>query len=65
MGLVEVAEATKWTGEVVVVPDAGEVIVTPAKDAALSARAMVSNRRAFFTTCTPSELGFFVLEEGG
>jgi hypothetical protein len=61
MGLVELAEATKWTGDVVVDPEVGEVIVTPAKDAALRARVVISNRRAFFTACTPSELGWIVL----
>ncbi len=49
MGLVELAEATKWTGDVVVDPEVGEVIVTPAKEAALRARVVISTRRAFFT----------------
>src|SRR5947207_12127055 len=31
MGWVEVAEATKWVGELTVEPFAGELIVTPAK----------------------------------
>jgi len=64
MGLVEVAEATKWTGEVELDP-VGELIVTPAKDAVARARVIASSRIAFFTACTPSELGFVVLEEGG
>jgi hypothetical protein len=65
MGFAEVAEATKWTGEVAVVPDVGELTVTPAKDAVARARVVISNRTAFFTACTPSELGFVVLEERG
>jgi hypothetical protein len=48
-GFVEVAEATKWTGEVVVVPEVGELTVTPAKDAVARARVVISNRTAFFT----------------
>jgi hypothetical protein len=65
MGLVEVAEATKWTGEVVVVPDVGELTETPAKDAVARTRVMISNRTGFFTACTPSELGFVCSEERG
>jgi hypothetical protein len=61
MGLAELAEATKWTGEVVVDPEVGEEIVTPAKDAALRTRVVINNRRAFFTACTPSELGWVFL----
>jgi hypothetical protein len=64
-GLVDVAEATKWTGEVDVDPVVGELTVTPAKEAVARARVIISNRTAFFTACTPSELGFFLLEEGG
>jgi hypothetical protein len=61
MGWVEVAEATKWTGEVVVEPLVGELTVTPAKDAVARARVVISNLTAFFTTCTPSEVGCFFL----
>jgi hypothetical protein len=61
MGLAELAEATKWTGEVDVDPVVGELTVTPAKDAVAIARVIASNRIAFFTACTPSELGFVVL----
>ena len=63
--MAEVAEATKWTGEVDVDPVVGELTVTPAKDAVARARVIASNRIAFFTAFTPSELGFVVLEEGG
>jgi len=48
MGWVEVAEATKWTGDPAVDPVAGEVTVTPAKDAEAKARVVSSNRIAFF-----------------
>ena len=48
MGWVEVAEATKWTGDPAVDPLAGEVTVTPAKDAEAKARVVRSNRIAFF-----------------
>jgi len=65
MGLVEVAEATKWTGEVDVDPVVGELTVTPAKDAVARARVVISNRTAFFTACTPSEVGFIVLRSEG
>jgi hypothetical protein len=58
MGCVEVAEATKWTGDPEVDPVAGALIVTPAKDAEARIKVVSSNRIAFFTTCTPSELGF-------
>jgi hypothetical protein len=61
MGCVEVAEATKWTGDPEVDPVAGELTVTPAKDAEARDSVVSSNRIAFFTTCTPSELGFFCL----
>jgi hypothetical protein len=48
-GFVDVAEATKWTGDPDVDPGAGEVTVTPAKDAVARVRVVVSNRIAFFT----------------
>jgi hypothetical protein len=63
IGWVEVAEATKWTGDPAVDPAAGELTVTPAKDAAARLRVMINNRIAFFTTCTPSGLEFLSLEE--
>jgi hypothetical protein len=63
MGLEELAEATKWTGDAEVDPAMGELTVTPAKDAAPRVRAVISSRIAYFTACTPSELGFVLLEE--
>jgi hypothetical protein len=48
-GFVDVAEATKWTGDPDVDPDAGEVTVTPAKDAVARVRVVISNRIEFFT----------------
>jgi len=65
IGLVEVAEATKWTGDPDVDPGVGELTVTPAKEAVARIRVVINNRIAFFTTCTPSEVGFCLLEEGG
>jgi hypothetical protein len=65
MGWVEVAEATKWTGEPDVDPAEGELTVTPAKDAAPNIRVVNSNRIAVFTPCTPSELGFLCLRRRG
>jgi hypothetical protein len=53
MGFVEVAEATKWTGDPDVEPAVGELTVTPAKEAAVRIRVVISNRIAFFNTCTP------------
>lgn len=49
MGWVEVAEATKWTGDPDVAPVVGELTVTPAKDAAANVRVVNSNRITFFT----------------
>lgn len=63
IGWVEVAEATKWTGDPDVDAAVGELTVTPAKDAAASVRVVNSNRITFFTPCTPSEVGF-VCSEG-
>jgi hypothetical protein len=63
MGWAELAEATKWTGEPEVDPGAGELTVTPAKEAAPNSRVVNSNRMAVFTPFTPSELGFVCFEE--
>lgn len=49
IGFVELAEATKWTGDPEVDPAAGELTVTPAKDAAARVRMVISNRIAFLT----------------
>ena len=65
MGWVEVAEATKWTGDPDVDVAVGELTVTPAKDAAANDRVVNSNQVAVFTPCTPSELGFVVLRRRG
>jgi hypothetical protein len=46
---VDVAEATKWTGDPAVDPDAGEVTVTPANDAVARVKVAINNRIAFFT----------------
>jgi len=65
MGLADVAEATKWTGDPDVDPAAGELTVTPAKAAAARVMVVISNRIAFFTMRTPSELGCFALRSRG
>jgi hypothetical protein len=49
MGFADVAEATKWTGDPDVDPAAGELTVTPAKDAAARVSTVINNRIAFFT----------------
>jgi len=49
IGCVDVAEATKWTGDPAVDPAAGELTVTPAKDAVARVRVAINNRIAFFT----------------
>jgi hypothetical protein len=56
IGKADVAEATKWTGDPDVDPVAGELTVTPAKDAVASVRVVISIRIAFFNARTPSEL---------
>ena len=48
IGLVELAEATKWTGDPVVEPEVGELTVTPAKDAADKANRTTSRQMFFF-----------------
>ena len=57
IGFTDVAEATKWTGDPEVDPVAGELTVTPAKDAVARVKVAIINRIAFFTMRTPSELG--------
>jgi hypothetical protein len=52
-GFVDVAEATKWTGDPDVDPAAGELTVTPAKDAVARATVVSSTRIVFFTVRTP------------
>jgi hypothetical protein len=49
IGRVADAEAMKWTGDPVVDPGAGELIVTPANDAPARLRVILRNRIAFFT----------------
>jgi hypothetical protein len=49
MGLADVAEATKWTGDPAVDPAAGELTVTPAKDAVARVKVATIKRIAFFT----------------
>ena len=46
---VEVAEATKWTGDPTVEPVVGELTVTPANEIADNPRVIVSRRKACFT----------------
>jgi hypothetical protein len=48
IGLVELAEATKWLGDATVDPFAGEVTVTPANAATLMARAAIAVLIIFF-----------------
>jgi hypothetical protein len=49
MGRDDDAEATKWTGEPEVEPDAGELIVTPANEDAANIRVTITYRIAFCT----------------
>jgi hypothetical protein len=49
IGFADVAEATKWTGDPAVDPAAGELTVTPAKDAVARVKVAINNRIAFFT----------------
>lgn len=49
IGLVELAEATTWTGDPTVELFAGEVTVTPALEIAVNAKVISSSRTAFFT----------------
>ena len=65
IGCEDVAEATKWTGDPDVDPVAGELTVTPAKDAVARVRVMINIRKAFFTARTPPELRCFVLRSRG
>jgi hypothetical protein len=46
---VDVAEATKWTGDPAADPVAGELTVTPAKDAVARVKVAINNRIVFFT----------------
>ena len=46
IGLVDVAEATTWTGDPTVEPVAGDLIVTPANEAATSESVQQSRRTA-------------------
>ena len=60
IGCVELAEATKCTGEPVVAPLAGELTVTPANEAAEKARVATSRRMFFlinFLVPVPEVLG--------
>ena len=54
MGEEDDADATKWTGDAEVEPEAGEVTATPAHDAAAkdrnAKRVLAAN---FIKTCTP------------
>jgi hypothetical protein len=43
------AEATKWTGELSVEPDTGELIVTPANEDAANNRTTIKYRIGFCT----------------
>jgi len=54
MGEVEVAAATKWTGDAWVVPAVGELTVTPAKAAVARPKVIIKRRMAFFKARTPS-----------
>jgi hypothetical protein len=54
MDEVDVAEATKWTGEACVIPAVGELTVTPAKAAVARPRVTIKRRMAFFKARTPS-----------
>lgn len=49
MGRDEDAEAAKWTGELSVEPDTGELIVTPAKEDAANNRTTIKYRIGFCT----------------
>jgi hypothetical protein len=64
-GLVDVAEATKWTGDPDVDPAAGELTVTPANAAVARVMVAITIRSAFFTMRTPSELGCLFLRSRG
>jgi hypothetical protein len=63
MGLADVAEATKWTGDPDVDPVVGELTVTPAKDAVARVRLMISSRKAFFTARYSFRAKVLYLEE--
>jgi len=63
IGWLELAEATKWTGDPTVEPVVGELRVTPANEIAVNPRVIISRRKACFTVPLLQELSVLNFDE--